>query len=112
MRAAPSRPPESCRFRSPGSRRWGCCLPTRGAVVRGRGAMPSGLASTAGDGMGRVRSGPPRTSMTAPERSGVAFDKYTLLGNTFLMVDEMSTPLADDVERTSFARWALDGYFG
>jgi len=45
-------------------------------------------------------------------RSAIAFEKYSLLGNTFLLVDEASTPLGDDCERAGFARWALDGYFG
>jgi diaminopimelate epimerase len=43
---------------------------------------------------------------------GIAFEKYSLLGNTFLLVDETHRPLRDDLERAAFARWALDGYFG
>lgn len=42
----------------------------------------------------------------------VAFEKYSQLGNTFLVVDETRTPLCDDLERAGFARWALDEHFG
>jgi diaminopimelate epimerase len=42
----------------------------------------------------------------------VEFTKFSTSGNTFLVVDEQASPLADDAERASFARWALDGSFG
>lgn len=40
------------------------------------------------------------------------FVKYTSFGNTFIIIDETLTPLADDVQRAAFARWALNGDFG
>lgn len=40
------------------------------------------------------------------------FVKYTSFGNTFIIVDESLTPLADDEQRAAFARWALNGDFG
>lgn len=40
------------------------------------------------------------------------FAKYTLFGNSFIIVDETLTPLSDDRERAAFARWALDPDFG
>jgi diaminopimelate epimerase len=40
------------------------------------------------------------------------FTKYTSFGNTFIVVDETLTPLADDAQRAAFARWALNGDFG
>jgi diaminopimelate epimerase len=40
------------------------------------------------------------------------FVKYTSFGNTFIIVDETRTPLADDAQRAAFARWALNGDFG
>lgn len=42
----------------------------------------------------------------------IVFEKYSLLGNTFLIVDESRCPFQDDAERAHFARWALDGNFG
>ncbi|WP_084960733.1 diaminopimelate epimerase [Thermoactinospora rubra] len=42
----------------------------------------------------------------------VLFEKYTSFGNTFIIVDETRTPLADDAQRAAFARWALNGDFG
>jgi diaminopimelate epimerase len=44
--------------------------------------------------------------------SGLRMAKYTLAGNTFLIVDETQTPLADDGQRAAFASWALDESFG
>src|SRR5215469_5648319 len=38
--------------------------------------------------------------------------KYTSAGNTFLIVDESQTPMANDRQRAAFASWALDGPFG
>ncbi|MFG1944088.1 hypothetical protein [Nonomuraea sp. NPDC048826] len=42
----------------------------------------------------------------------IQFAKYTSFGNTFIIVDETRTPLADDEQRAAFARWALNGDFG
>ncbi|MDA0632755.1 hypothetical protein OUY22_04945 [Nonomuraea sp. MCN248] len=42
----------------------------------------------------------------------IEFAKYTSFGNTFIIVDETVTPLADDEQRAAFARWALNGDFG
>jgi diaminopimelate epimerase len=54
----------------------------------------------------------PALGPSAVPSGDVGFDKYTLCGNTFLIVDETRTPLRDDVERSGFARWALDEHFG
>lgn len=40
------------------------------------------------------------------------FIKYTSFGNTFIIVDETRTPLIDDHERATFARWVLNPDFG
>lgn len=51
-------------------------------------------------------------SPKAPARAAIRYDKYTVAGNTFLVIDETKTPLPSDAARSNFARWALDGYFG
>lgn len=53
--------------------------------------------------------------MISPDRlprREVKFYKYSVCGNTFIIVDETATPLVDDNERSQFARWALDAACG
>ncbi|MFJ3088291.1 hypothetical protein [Streptomyces sp. NPDC086838] len=52
------------------------------------------------------------TASTWTTGGQVRYEKYSLAGNTFLIVDETRTPLPDDATRSSFARWILDPYFG
>lgn len=52
------------------------------------------------------------TASTRTTGGQVVYEKYSLAGNTFLIVDETRTPLLDDATRSSFARWILDPYFG
>src|SRR5262245_26924435 len=49
---------------------------------------------------------PPDTSC------GIDIEKYTVLGNTFLIVAELETPALPEAWRAAFARGALDGYRG
>jgi diaminopimelate epimerase len=42
----------------------------------------------------------------------ILFEKYSLLGNTFIVVDEARSHFPDDAARAWFARWALDANFG
>lgn len=65
-------------------------------MLRSAAPAPGGIAA----GTGPLPAGP------------VEFRKYTLAGNTFLIVDERRTPLSGDRERGGFARWALDPHFG
>lgn len=51
-------------------------------------------------------------SRSAHRASNLAFVKYSMCGNTFIIVNEAVTPLANDSERAAFASWALDGRFG
>ncbi|THA36104.1 hypothetical protein E6R18_01795 [Streptomyces sp. A1277] len=52
------------------------------------------------------------TASTRTTDGRVGYEKYSLAGNTFLIVDETRTPLPDDATRSSFARWVLDPFFG
>jgi diaminopimelate epimerase len=57
-----------------------------------------------------------KDDLTLSSRAGppaeIRYLKYSVAGNTFLIVDESRTPLPDDRARSAFARWALDGHFG
>jgi diaminopimelate epimerase len=66
--------------------------------------------------MARAPGTEPALALGAPAAAdsagGLRFAKYTSFGNTFIVVDETSTPLDGDRERAAFARWALNGDFG
>lgn len=69
-------------------------------------AQPTGQASAP---LTPAAAGP---HPAVPGGPPVAFDKYTVLGNNFLLVDEARSPMAGDAQRSDFARWALDGCAG